>query len=452
MPFISKDWIAEARVLTGISLSVTLTMFAQLAISAVETLAVARLGVHALAGVTLALSIYLLVFLFALGIVTAVTPIAAQARGRGNRDALRRIGQQGLWVSLTVSLPGVVVLLGCGRLLRLVLGCGPEVDSASDYLLGAAWGLPAWVCYVAVRSLAVATGHLRATTVVMLASIPCHAGLTWWLVFGGMGVPPLEAFGAGIAYSVTALAAWGMIAVIAWAWPAQGFGGLLRRPFLWDGELHREILRLGIPFACRILLREGVLPVAALAIAPFGASVVAAHAVAARVLDLAGIFCFGFSDAANMRVAYALGAGMPHHAARSGWIAIQLSAGTGLLVATTLLATSHMVARWFLADADPATLVAATALLPIAAVLLFLEAVQSATGGALSGMRDAKGPLLMAVAGSWAIGMPLGIVLANNTAMPALGLWTGLATGAALTALLYLLRFRQRIGGLRSPG
>jgi MATE family multidrug resistance protein len=67
-------------------------------------------------------------------------------------------------------------------------------------------------------------------------------------------------------------------------------------------------------------------------------------------------------------------------------------------------------------------------------------------------MRDAKGPLLMAVAGSWAIGMPLGIVLANNTAMPALGLWTGIASGAALTALLYMLRFRQRIGELRSPG
>jgi len=71
---INRAWVAEARTLAGVSLPVTGTMFAQLAISAVETLAVARLGVHVLAGVTLALSVYFLVFLFALGVVTAITP------------------------------------------------------------------------------------------------------------------------------------------------------------------------------------------------------------------------------------------------------------------------------------------------------------------------------------------------------------------------------------------
>ena len=51
MPAISKAWVAEARTLAGISASVTITMLAQLAISAVETLVVARLGIHELAGV-----------------------------------------------------------------------------------------------------------------------------------------------------------------------------------------------------------------------------------------------------------------------------------------------------------------------------------------------------------------------------------------------------------------
>ncbi len=81
---IRRAWVAEARTLAGISLSIAVTMFAQLAISAVETLIIARVGVHVLAGVTLALSVYLLMFLFALGVVTAVTPIVAQAHGRGD--------------------------------------------------------------------------------------------------------------------------------------------------------------------------------------------------------------------------------------------------------------------------------------------------------------------------------------------------------------------------------
>jgi len=445
MRSINEKWVAEARALAGISLSVTVTMFAQLAISAVETMAVARLGVQVLAGVTLALSVNLLVFLFALGVVTAVTPIAAQARGRGDTAGLRRVGQQGLWVGLTFSIPGLALLLGCRDLFDLALGNGAEANSASDYLLGAAWGLPAWVCYVAVRSLAVATGRVRVTTAIMLASVPLHAGLTWLLVFGGLGLPSLGALGAGIAYTLTPFGAWVMLSIILRFSAPDGFGSVFRRPFSWDGERYREILLLGIPFACRIMLREGVLLAAAFVIAPFGASAIAAHAVATRVIDLTGVFSFGFSDAANMRVGYALGAGMPHQAARSGWIAIQLSTLVSALVAVAMVADPHAVAGWFLGDEDPAGIAAAVAVLPLAACLQFLEGVQSAAGGALSGMRDARGPLLISIAGSWVIGMPLGILWAWTTHAPAQGLWSGLALGGCLTTILYLLRFRKRI-------
>ncbi len=89
------SWAREARALAGISVAVSITMFAQLAISAVETLIVARLGDSALAGVTLALAVYLFLFLFALGIVTAITPIVARAYGRGDMQELRVSGQQG---------------------------------------------------------------------------------------------------------------------------------------------------------------------------------------------------------------------------------------------------------------------------------------------------------------------------------------------------------------------
>ncbi|HEY4174533.1 MAG TPA: MATE family efflux transporter, partial [Rhodopila sp.] len=250
-PF-SKAWIAEARILSGISASVTVTMFAQLAISAVETLAVARLGVTALAGVTLALGIYLLVFLFALGVVTAVTPIAAHALGRGDEEGVRLTGQHGVRVGLTFSVPGAALLLAAGVMLA-IFGGNPEAQAAADYLIGAAWGLPAWVCYVAVRSFAVATGRIRVTTAIMLAAVPLHAGLTWWLVFGGLGLPRLGALGAGLAYSLAAFLAWGLLIVIVRTAPADTFSRTFSAPLVWDSQRYREIIRLGLPFACRIV-------------------------------------------------------------------------------------------------------------------------------------------------------------------------------------------------------
>ncbi|MBV9523922.1 MAG: hypothetical protein JO010_14070, partial [Alphaproteobacteria bacterium] len=107
-PF-GMSWAREARALAGVSAAITLTIFAQLAISAVETLVVARLGIAVLAGVTLALSIYFLLFLFALGVVTAVTPIAARAYARGDMAGLRLSGQQSLWIGLSFSLPCMIL-------------------------------------------------------------------------------------------------------------------------------------------------------------------------------------------------------------------------------------------------------------------------------------------------------------------------------------------------------
>lgn len=449
-PF-TRDWAAEARALGGISVSVTITMFAQLAISAVETLAVARLGTATLAGVTLALSIYLLIFLFALGVVTAVTPIAAQARGRGDEEGVRLAGQHAIWVGLTFSVPGAVLLLGGGVALALY-GGNAEAKATGDYLVGAAWGLPAWVCYVAVRSFAVATGRISVTTRIMLAAVPLHAGLTWLLVFGGPGLPPLGAFGAGLAYSLVAVLAWGLLIIIVRRSPVDAFSRSLSSPFNWDGRRYREIVRLGLPFACRIVLREGVLPAAAFIAAPFGAAAVAAHAVAARVVDLLGVFSFGFSDAANSRVGLGIGAGKLHQVRSAGWISVQLSAGVGLLIVALLLAMPMQAASWILGTADPAKIARTAALFPLAACVLFLDGIQSAIGGALSGMRDAKGPLLIAIGGSWGIGLPLGGLLAHVTSFPVQGLWMGLLLGACGTTILYVLRFRQRLWRLQEGG
>jgi MATE family multidrug resistance protein len=442
---ISMRWVREARALTGISVAVTITMFAQLAISAVETLIVARLGVETLAGVTLALSLYFLLFLFALGVVTAVTPIVAGAAGRGDSEDLRLSGQQGFWVGLTFSLPFMLILLACAGLADSAIGPGVEADSAACYLAGAAWGLPAWVSYVAVRCLAIATGRVRITTVIMLTSIPVHAGLTWCLVFGGLGLPAFGVVGAGAAYSLTAFGALALLAALLWLSPQGNFGSVFRPPFVLDRKRYRAIIRLGMPFACRILLREGVLPIAAFAIAPFGAAAIAAHAVAARIVELTGVFSFGFSDAANMRVSYAMGRAAPERARHAGWIAIQLATMAGALVAGALIAVPLSVAGWVLGDADPAGVLAAAALLPVAACLQFLEAVQSAAGGALSGLRDAKGPLLISILGSWIIGMPAGLLLSRLTQVPVNGLWCGLVVGGCVTTCLYLSRFRRKM-------
>ena len=445
MHFLDRVWRAEARALGGIAVAVTATMAAQLTISAVETVAVARLGTPVLAGVTIALSFQLLAFLFSLGVVTAVTPLAAQAWGSGDQDEARRIGQQGLLVGLAFSIPTALLMLAVGAVLMFRAGAGTEERAAGQYLLGAAWGLPAWVCYVAVRSLAVAIGRVRVTTVIMVGAVPVHATLTSWLVFGGWGVAPLGAFGAGLAYALAALAAWILLVTIDRGMPSGAFGGRLFDTIQFNGQRFRAILHLGLPFSARIVLREGLMPVAALSLVPFGPTAVAAHAVAARVLELLGTCCFGFSDAANARVGAAIGSGRRDQAGFIGLIAVQLSFMISGLLGVGVFVAPMTMAALILGDADPKAIAEAGALLPFAGVLLTLEGVQSALGGALSGMRDARGPLIIALVGAWGVGFPVGISLAHVTSVPVMGMWAGLVLGACMTTVLYGIRFRRKV-------
>jgi MATE family multidrug resistance protein len=167
--------------------------------------------------------------------------------------------------------------------------------------------------------------------------------------------------------------------------------------------------------------------------------------VAARVLDLLGACCFGFSDAANIRVGAAIGSGERHRVRFIGLVAVQLSFGVSGLFAAVIVAAPTAVASLVLGCTDARGVAAAAALFPLVALLLVLESVQSALGGALSGMRDARGPLMIAGFGAWGMGLPVGVGLAWMTDVPAMGLWIGLLLGGCVTTALYAVRFYQKL-------
>ncbi|HEY2131848.1 MAG TPA: hypothetical protein VGH36_02560 [Acetobacteraceae bacterium] len=85
----------------------------------------------------------------------------------------------------------------------------------------------------------------------------------------------------------------------------------------------------------------------------------------------------------------------------------------------------------------------------------FLEGVQSGAGGALSGLRDARGSLLISIGGAWIVGVPAGMVLARAMAAPVEGMWLGLVLGACLRTALYLPRLgrtmSRQMGSVVTP-
>ena len=69
----------------------------------------------------------------------------------------------------------------------------------------------------------------------------------------------------------------------------------------------------------------------------------------------------------------------------------------------------------------------------------------------LRGLHDTTVPMIYAAIGYWAIGMPLGVVLAFPLGFDGVGIWIGLSVGLAVVAVLFITRWIGRERFLAQP-
>src|ERR1700758_1322466 len=87
-----------------LAVPIALTQLGQIAMMTTDLVLIGRLGEDAVAAAALAHTVYFINFTFGLGLVAAVSPLAAQAFGAGDVRRIRRSLRVGLWVALFISL------------------------------------------------------------------------------------------------------------------------------------------------------------------------------------------------------------------------------------------------------------------------------------------------------------------------------------------------------------
>src|SRR6266576_5752025 len=80
-----------------LAVPIALTQLGQIAMMTTDLALIGRLGDAAVAGSSLASTVYFISFTFGMGLVSAVAPLAAQAFGARNPRLVRRAFRVGLW-------------------------------------------------------------------------------------------------------------------------------------------------------------------------------------------------------------------------------------------------------------------------------------------------------------------------------------------------------------------
>jgi multidrug resistance protein, MATE family len=432
---------------------IALTQLGQIAMMATDLAFIGRLGEDAVAAAALAGTVYFVSFTFGMGLMSAVAPLAAQAFGARNPHVIRRALRTGLWAALVIALPIMAFPLR-GEQILLALGQAPvPARLAQQYLFGLAWGVMPALWFLAIRGFMSAINRPQPILWITLAAIPANALLAYLLIYGELGLPRLELFGAGLATTIVNFGTF-----VASLWFATR-----RRPFrkyqvlghIWriDWMLMRQLLVIGAPISVSFLLEYGLFSAAALLMGLISTAALAAHQVALQVTAILFMVPFGIALAATVRVGHAVGRNDAKAVKRAGLVATLLGCVLAAVLTLAVVVGRFAIARAFfgeVSDGAGAAVELTATLLLVGATFFVTDAVQTIVVGSLRGMNDTRIPLILATIGYWMIGFPCAYGLAFLTQLGAVGVWIGLSCGTAIYALLLILRFARLAGRLEA--
>ncbi len=439
-------WRDELIETIKLALPIALTQLGQVAMMTSDLALLGRLGNEVVAASALAHTVLFAAFVIGMGLVSAVSPLAAQAFGARQPRMVRRALRVGLWAATLLGIPLSAAQLEGERLL-LALGQTPvEAALAADYLKGLAWCMvPAW-WFIALRGFMQSVNRPEPALWITLAAIPANGVLAYALIYGEFGLPRLEMFGAGIATTIVNL---GMCVACVWVcYACRPFKKyrVLGRFWVPDWTLFGRLLAIGAPISATMLLEYGVFAAAALLMGWLGTAALAAHQIAITTASIMFMVPFGVSMAATVRVGHAVGRRDAEATRRAGMAAIAL--GAGFMAVMTLLAAlgRHVIPLMFLGFDTPVangTLQLAAMLLLVGASFFIADGVQTVAAGALRGLNDTRMTLVYAAICFWVIGFSICYALGFPLHYGAPGIWVGLSIGLALYALLLIRRFHR---------
>lgn len=448
--------LSKSNILSELNACLTLALplagaqLAQSATAFIDTIMMGLLGSETLAAGGLGAALFNTLLIAGAGILTAVSPLVAEAFGANQPQQIKRVVQQGLWLSVILAIP-LTLLAGQGAYVLRLLGQEPETAALTAvYLKAIAWGyLPAFG-FAVLRNYVSALSQPRPVMVIILFGTVLNAIGNYVLMFGKLGLPALGLGGIGYA---SALSLWSMFAAIAlYVSVQQPFKahGIFLTVFSAGWKSMRDLIRVGVPIGTFAIAETGLFAVTTVLIGQMGATTLAAHQIALQTAAITFMVPLGTSFATTVRVGQLYGQGNLPRARLAGYVGISLGALFMGLMALVVWIMPAPIVGLFIDLRDPANqpvVELAKQLLGVAAMFQIADGIQVCAAGALRGLKDTYVPMLIGVVAYWGVGLTSGYLLSQS--FGAVGLWWGLALGLAVASVVLTWRFAtMRIGKL----
>jgi putative MATE family efflux protein len=350
----------------------------------VDTFFAGQLSSQAIAGITFSFPLYFTLIALSVGLSTGTTVVISNAIGMRDLKNARIVASQALTFSFVIS--ACIAFLGVRYAESIFVLMGAEdsyLDEAVMYVNVLFYGALPFVLVNALNGILVAQGKTKPYRNCLIASFFLNIFLDPWLLYGGLGIPPLGVSGIALATVITQCVSAAYLARVVYA------GGLLsfseKKMFVPKLSPLLQLAYNGIPSSLNMMTIALGVFVTNYYVAHFGERVIAGLGVGVRIEQIALLPIIGLSSATLTIVGQNNGAGLFERAYEVWKVALRLGLYASLIGMALLLIFSSVAVGLF--SDDPQVVFEGVRYLRISSLALFAYSALFISVSALQGIK-----------------------------------------------------------------
>jgi MATE family multidrug resistance protein len=436
--------LAQAKKTLTLAFPIILGEVAQMSLGIIDTAMVGAVSYKQLAAAALVMSVINIPYVFGIGITISVSQMVSMAHGRRDGKLVSHYLYNGFWLC-AISALIISLAIELSKNILFHLDQDPVVARlALPYLQIMGWSVIPMLLFLALKQFTDGLERTKTAMILSLSAIPINAFLNWLLIYGNWGFPRMELVGAGWGTFITRVLIFIVLGLI--VLHHHTFRRYVAvRSIVWKlkWKTIKELLEIGIPSSFQITMEAGAFAISGILIGTIGAVEQAAHQIALSLASLTFMVSMGLSQASSIRTSNTFG--------RKDWPLISFIGKSTLIMALiygTFCAVIFILFRHqlsYIFNDDKEVVSMAAYLLLFAALFQISDSTQSISAGLLRGIKDVKIPTFFIAIAYWAIGIPVGCLLAFYYKMGAAGIWMGFITGLTFSAAFLTFRFKKMV-------
>ena len=441
--------------LLKLALPVVIAQAGQLTTQFADTAMVGQYGGEdpvPLAAVSLGSSLFLLIYLAAMGLAMAITPLVGEHYARGDRRRVGHLFQNGIFYSIAIGIVGTILALGLrpfiGVLGEWMSSPGESVEAvaamALPYYDMLVWSIMPLMIFLAIKQFLEGLGNTKIAMWITLLGNIANVALNYIFIFGKCGIEPMGAEGAGLATLISRAGQMAAIIAVFYLWKRLRIYRTCFSRHAIKRSYIVSLLKIGLPISFQMILESAAFILTSILALSFGKVAAGSMQVAFSIANVAWMITVAIGSAATILVSHIHGSRRTKELRPTVAATYHLGLLWATIMAIVFVTLRQPIAAIF---TDNAEVIALTAeLMLLIAIYQFSDSIQGLSISMMRGMQDVKIIMPIVLCSYLILNIPIGILLAYHFDMGCRGLVTGLIVGLTSAALMTALRLRKMVG------